>query len=154
MPPQRPDLTLPTHIPHVEFDVLIRHRLDVEPDCWDGRYVLVELKLIQDRCQHQSHQPNYSKYRQWRHEVEARGPRGEREIVLVLPAASNPSISKRISFDPKILPIILDIWPPIFVEGVWKTARRCDGGEGGERGLRSCLREYEVAPAKVGCNRC
>lgn len=28
--------------------------------------------------------------------------------VLVLPAASNPSIRRRISFDPKILPMILE----------------------------------------------
>ena len=34
--------------------------------------------------------------------------------LLVFPAASRPSISRRISFDPKILPIILEICPPIF----------------------------------------
>ncbi len=33
--------------------------------------------------------------------------------ILVFPAASNPSMSRRISLDPKILPIILDIWPPM-----------------------------------------
>lgn len=33
--------------------------------------------------------------------------------VLVLPAASSPSINSRISLDPKILPIIFDIWLPI-----------------------------------------
>jgi hypothetical protein len=33
--------------------------------------------------------------------------------LLVFPAASRPSISRRISFDPKILPIILEICPPI-----------------------------------------
>lgn len=34
-------------------------------------------------------------------------------ILLVFPAASRPSINRRISFDPKILPIILEICPPI-----------------------------------------
>ena len=33
--------------------------------------------------------------------------------IVVLPAASSPSIRRRISFDPKILPITLEIWPPI-----------------------------------------
>jgi hypothetical protein len=33
--------------------------------------------------------------------------------VLVLPAASRPSMSRRISRDPKILPIILEIWLPM-----------------------------------------
>lgn len=50
VPPQRPDLILPTHIPHGELDVLVRDRLDVESHCWDGCHVLVELELIQDSC--------------------------------------------------------------------------------------------------------
>lgn len=33
--------------------------------------------------------------------------------VLVLPAASSPSMSRRISRDPKILPMILETWPPM-----------------------------------------
>lgn len=33
--------------------------------------------------------------------------------LLVFPAASKPSIRIRISFVPKIFPIILDTWPPI-----------------------------------------
>jgi hypothetical protein len=33
--------------------------------------------------------------------------------VLVLPAASKPNMSRRISLDPKILFIILEIEPPI-----------------------------------------
>jgi hypothetical protein len=37
--------------------------------------------------------------------------------VLVLPAASRPSINSRISFDPKILFIIFDIEPPIVTPG-------------------------------------
>lgn len=36
-----------------------------------------------------------------------------RRDLLVLPAASSPNISSRISFEPKILPIILDICPPM-----------------------------------------
>ena len=42
-----------------------------------------------------------------------RGTRIENRHVLVLPAASRPSISNRISFDPKILAIIFDIEAPI-----------------------------------------
>lgn len=45
---------------------------------------------------------------------------------LVFPAASSPSMSRRISLDPKILPIIFDICPPIFVEVV-ELARRGSG---------------------------
>ena len=37
--------------------------------------------------------------------------------VLVLPAASRPSMSNRISRDPKILPIIFDIWLPMALMG-------------------------------------
>lgn len=37
----------------------------------------------------------------------------ESNHILVLPAASRPSISRRISLDPKILPIMLDILLPI-----------------------------------------
>ncbi len=40
---------------------------------------------------------------------------------LVFPAASNPNMSNRISLDPKILPIILEIWPPM-AKGVVKFA--------------------------------
>ena len=36
--------------------------------------------------------------------------------VLVFPAASSPSMSSRISFDPKILAIILDICPPMVTD--------------------------------------
>lgn len=35
------------------------------------------------------------------------------EIILVFPAASKPSMRIRISFVPKIFPIILDTEPPI-----------------------------------------
>jgi len=43
--------------------------------------------------------------------VEIGGERGEG--VLVFPAASRPSIRSRISREPKILPMILDTWPPM-----------------------------------------
>ena len=36
--------------------------------------------------------------------------------VLVFPAASRPSINRRISLDPKILPIIFEIEPPMMSE--------------------------------------
>lgn len=38
------------------------------------------------------------------------------EHILVFPAASKPSIRIRISFVPKIFPIILDTCPPILAE--------------------------------------
>lgn len=41
--------------------------------------------------------------------------------VLVLPAASRPSMSRRISREPKILPIILEIWLPMLM--VWAAVR-------------------------------
>ena len=56
----------------------------------------------------------------------------ERDIcdLLVFPAASRPNMSRRISFDPKILPIILETWPPMVgsyaygvCRGRWR--RRC-----------------------------
>ena len=43
--------------------------------------------------------------------------------ILVLPAASKPSINIRISFDPKILLIIFDTEPPISSES-YGNARR------------------------------
>ena len=48
MPPQRPNLVLSTHIPHIELDILVRDRLDVEADCRDRRDILVELELVED----------------------------------------------------------------------------------------------------------
>lgn len=49
MSPQRPDLILPTHIPHVEFDILVCDGFDIEPDGRDRRDVLVEFQFVQDR---------------------------------------------------------------------------------------------------------
>lgn len=37
----------------------------------------------------------------------------EHHHLLVFPAASRPNIRRRISFDPKIFPMILETWPPI-----------------------------------------
>lgn len=34
MPPERTNLILSSNIPDIEFDVLVRDRLDVEPDCF------------------------------------------------------------------------------------------------------------------------
>ena len=41
--------------------------------------------------------------------------------VLVFPAASNPSMSSRISLDPKSLPITLENWVPILEIGVGRS---------------------------------
>lgn len=57
MPPQRPNLILPTHIPHIKLDILIRHRLNIKPHRRDRSHVLVELELVQNRCHNRSNQP-------------------------------------------------------------------------------------------------
>lgn len=38
---------------------------------------------------------------------------GSEGNILVFPAASKPSMSRRISLDPKILPMIFETEPPI-----------------------------------------
>lgn len=48
MPPQRPNLILSTHIPHIELDILVRDRLDVEAHRRDGGDVLVQLQFVED----------------------------------------------------------------------------------------------------------
>lgn len=48
MPPKRPNLILPSHIPNVELDVLIRDGLDVEANSGNGSDVGVEFKLVKD----------------------------------------------------------------------------------------------------------
>ena len=48
MPPKRPDLILPSHIPNIELDILIGDGLDVEADSRDGGDVGVELELVKD----------------------------------------------------------------------------------------------------------
>lgn len=99
MSPQRADLVLTADVPDVELCVLVCDGLDVEADGGDGGDVLVELELVKD-C--------------WRtHVSTCVFFVGGTRHILVLPAASSPSMSRRISLDPKILFIILDIWPPI-----------------------------------------
>ena len=61
MPPKRANLILPSHIPNVELDILIRDRLDVEADSRDGGDVGVELELVEDRYRHISHFHNQSR---------------------------------------------------------------------------------------------
>jgi hypothetical protein len=36
MPPERTDLILPSNVPNIEFDVLVRDRLNIEPNCCQG----------------------------------------------------------------------------------------------------------------------
>ena len=49
MSPQWPYFVLSTHIPHIEFRILVCDRLDVETHCGYGRDILIELKLIENR---------------------------------------------------------------------------------------------------------
>lgn len=100
--PKRPNLVLSTDIPNIELRVLIRDGLDVEADGRDGSDVGIKLELVQDGCIEKSGQ---CRTRAWVWS----GMIG----VLVLPAASRPSIRRRISLDPKILAIILEIEPPM-----------------------------------------
>lgn len=103
VPPQRPDLVLPSDIPHVELCVFVCDRLDVEADGGDGGDVLVELEFVEDGCAASVVPP-----------LPATGNMAGRGVdALVLPAASRPSMSRRISFVPKILLIIFDMLPPI-----------------------------------------
>lgn len=107
MPPQRPDLVLTAHIPNIELCILVRYCLDVEAYGGNGRDVLVELELVEDGCMRvsTSRTTNCITAERWWL------VKGER--ILVLPAASRPSINSRISFDPKILAMALEIEPPI-----------------------------------------
>lgn len=50
MPPERPDLVLAAHVPHVELDVFVSHRLHVEAHGGDGGHRLAQLQLVQDGC--------------------------------------------------------------------------------------------------------
>lgn len=59
MSPQRSDLVLATNIPHVEFDVLVRHRLDVESHRGDRRHILAQLQLVQNRRLARSVKPQH-----------------------------------------------------------------------------------------------
>ena len=106
--PKRSNLVLPAHIPHVELDILIGHGFDVEAHGRDGGNILVQFQLVEDRYLAVSVVQDSRPV--WRN----LSPAGTK-YSLVLPAASRPSMSKRISRDPKILPIILDIWLPILL---------------------------------------
>merc|ERR1712216_366897 len=46
--PERPDLVLPSNVPHGEIDVLVLDCLDVEADGWDGCDNFAQLELVQD----------------------------------------------------------------------------------------------------------
>jgi hypothetical protein len=112
MSPKRSDLVLSTNIPYVKLCVFIRDCLHVEADSGNGCNILLELEIIEDcyggiNCQCWS----VGKYDNgvW--------------CVLVFPAASRPSISRRISFDPKILSRILDTDPPMLT--VVSEAQAC-----------------------------
>lgn len=64
MPPERPDLVLAAHIPHVELDVFVSHRLHVETYGRDGGHRLAQLQLVQDgrlagRVQTQHEDPHF-----------------------------------------------------------------------------------------------
>ena len=48
MPPQRSDLVLSTHVPDVEFHVLVGDGFDVEADGGDGGDVGVEFEFVED----------------------------------------------------------------------------------------------------------
>ena len=114
MSPQRSDLILTTDIPDVELDVLVDDRLDVEAHRRNGGDVVIELQLIHDRYAHRPSQmesassDDLSRARARARERSESEKRGS-ERVLVLPAASKPSINSRISLDPKTFPIILEI---------------------------------------------
>jgi len=121
--PKRSNLVLPAHIPHVELDILIGHCFDVEPDSRNGGNILVEFQLVEDRWLTVSVLQDLRPI--WGKRVARLGARH----LLVLPAASRPSMSSRISRDPKILPIILDIWLPIFFLWLQLQLGSCTAGE-------------------------
>ena len=109
--PQRTNLVLAADVPDVEFGVLVCDGLDVEADGRDGGHVLVELELVQDGCAREVSDCAVN----WLLDATRAQQRGGHVVgILVFPAASRPSISRRISFDPKTLAIIFEIDPPMF----------------------------------------
>ena len=115
MAPEGADFVLPANVPDVEFDVFVGYCFDVEADGGDRGDVLVEFELVEDcwggDCQWTCSLGGTA----WLSSLRSRGWVECRCVdLLVFPAASRPSMSRRISFDPKILPIILEICPPIF----------------------------------------
>lgn len=132
MSPQRPDLVLASDVPDIEFGVLVGDGLYVEADGGDGRDVLIELELIQNGWKSATISDCPSLHGQGLWNIDG--------DVLVLPAASSPSINSRISLDPKILFIILDICPPM-VSGCGRI--RLETSEGALLGNLACGDEEE-----------
>jgi hypothetical protein len=111
---------LSAHVPHVELDVFVCYCFDVEADGGNGSDILVEFELVED-CWEQGlavvHEQRLGEIEPAMLADVEHGsipphcprvaPVGSNSLVL--PAASRPNISRRISFDPKILPIIFDI---------------------------------------------
>ena len=62
MPPKRSNLILPSHIPNVELDVLIRDGLDVEANSGNGSDIGVEFQLIKDCYRPASVSPDLRKH--------------------------------------------------------------------------------------------
>ena len=107
--PQWPDLVLAAHVPDVELGVLVGHSFDVEAHGRDGRHILVQLELVEDCC---TRKCQYMCI--YNHAMGMKCLEGViRFYALVLPAASSPSISSRISLEPKMRFIIFDICPPM-----------------------------------------
>ena len=48
MSPQRPNFVLPSHVPYIEFDILVSHGLHVEANGRDCRDVGIELELVEN----------------------------------------------------------------------------------------------------------
>lgn len=114
MPPQRPYLVLPSDIPDIEFDVLVSYCFNVEANSGDGSDVGVELQLVEDCYGHCQSAGLDAVAQIW----------GITISILVFPAASKPSMSRRISLDPNIFPMIFEICPPIVV--VWRSEGQLD----------------------------
>jgi hypothetical protein len=107
MAPQRPDLVLSSYVPDIELCILVRYGLDVEANSWNSGDILFELEVVEDSCGCQL------KYLDHNTGVN----------LLVLPAASKPSINRRISLDPKILSSSFEIPPPIVIWRLWERRR-------------------------------
>jgi len=107
MAPQWPDLVLSPYIPDIELCILVGYGLDVEADGWNGGDILFELEVVEDSYGCQLKYLDYS----------------AGDDSLVLPAASRPSINRRISLDPKILSSSFEIPPPIVTRRLWERQR-------------------------------
>ena len=47
MSPQWPNFILSANIPHVELDIFVGDRLDVEANCGDRSDILIQFELVQ-----------------------------------------------------------------------------------------------------------